>query len=271
MQQPFFREIIHQELAARTGRNPAYSLRAFAKGIGVSPGTLSQILNGKRVPSVRLTKKLIQTLGLNPKETLAFLHSVATAHRGRTLQRKSRFFHGFQMSVPEPADDAKELSLELFQVISDWYHYAIMMLVETEDARLEPRWIAAQLGIGITEATLALNRLLKLGLLKRVNGRLKADGAYLTTADKNLTTPALRKHQRQILEKALASLDNDPLEVRSSNSLTMAIDPDRLPKAKLMIEKFNRELCAYLEGGKRKRVYQLSVNLFPMQKTRSPL
>ncbi|MGE0527532.1 MAG: TIGR02147 family protein [Bdellovibrionales bacterium] len=266
--QIYFREVLAQELASRCRRNSTYSLRAFSNAMGVSPGTISQILSGKRIPSAKLAKKFMSALGLSPKETLHFLNSVAKAQRARELKRRSPFFRDFDFHVSDIPDNTQELGLELFQAISDWHHYAIMMLVETENAQYDPRWIAKQLGIRPLEAALALKRLLKLGLLKMKSGRLKVDGAFLTTADKNVTSPAQRKHQRQILEKAVHSLENDPLESRSMTSVTMAIDPDRIPKAKQMIEKFSRELCAYLEGGKRKQVYQLGVCLFPIQRGR---
>jgi uncharacterized protein (TIGR02147 family) len=90
----------------------------------------------------------------------------------------------------------------------------------------------------------------------------------LSTADKHLTTPALRKNQRQLLEKAIDSLENDPIELRSMTSMTTAIDPRRIPEAKEMIRHFNRTLCAFLEGGNRTQVYNLGIALYPLQKTK---
>jgi len=87
-----------------------------------------------------------------------------------------------------------------------------------------------------------------------------------TTADKTTTNAALRKHQRQSLEKALHSLENDPIEARSMTSMTMAIDPARLPEAKRLIEDFTQKLSQFLENGQSTSVYQLGIALFPLQK-----
>jgi uncharacterized protein (TIGR02147 family) len=141
-----------------------------------------------------------------------------------------------------------------------------MMLLETPGASADARWIAKQLEISPSEAQLAFDRLLAAGLVKRRKDRYTIDSSYLTTADKTVTTPALRRHQRQILEKAIESLENDPIEVRNMNSLTMAIDPTRLVKARLMIEEFNQKLCAFLESGKRTQVYEFGTYLFPLQR-----
>lgn len=192
------------------------------------------------------------------------------AHSQRKLKRKSPFFKVLakETKATQASKKADFLDHELFTIISDWQHYAIMMLLETEGAQSKPRWIAKQLGITPIEASLSFKRMVNLGLLKRKKNSWTIDSSYLTTADKNKTTPALRKHQRQMLEKALFSLDNDSIEDRSITSLTMAVDPSRIAPARKMIEDFSRELCDFLEGGHRTQVYQLGINLFPLQKKR---
>ena len=42
-----YREFLRRELTRRVQRNPAYSLRAFARDIRVSPSTLSEALRGR--------------------------------------------------------------------------------------------------------------------------------------------------------------------------------------------------------------------------------
>ena len=64
----------------------------------------------------------------------------------------------------------------------------------------------------------------------------------------------------------MESLEKDTIEDRDITSMTMAIDPDRLPLAKSLIAEFTRQLCETLETGKQKRVYQLGVSLYPLQK-----
>src|SRR5262245_217495 len=44
---------LKQELERRVAQNPAYSLRAFAKQLKMSPGALSEVLKGQRAISLR--------------------------------------------------------------------------------------------------------------------------------------------------------------------------------------------------------------------------
>lgn len=49
-------------------RNPSYSMRSFAKKLNIASSTLSELFNGKRMVSKRLTNKLLRSLDIPQKE-----------------------------------------------------------------------------------------------------------------------------------------------------------------------------------------------------------
>ncbi len=257
----YYLQCLGRELAERCEKNPRYSLRAFAKACGISPAVLSQFLSGKRVPSYPVAQKLLKQLDLGPEEQDQFLGSLAHKHQRRGLRRLNPVFKKIQ-HVPKP----RELSLELFKVIGDWYHYAVLMLTCVEGFKPAPKWIAGQLGITELEAKLALERLVQVGLLAEENGTYVCTNAHFTTADKHMTNAALKRHTRQSLEKAVHSLENDPIEKRSMTYMTMAIDPERIPEAKALVEEFTNRMSALLETGRRTQVYEFGMYLYPLQK-----
>lgn len=256
----FYQKCLREELQRRCESNPRYSVRAFARALRIDVGAVSRFLSGKQTPSMKMAKKLLAVIELSTEDEQSFLSSLAQTQKSRKLQRVSPDFRHFDSSVRP-----KELSVDLYRVIADWYHAAILELTFTAEFKNNPREIAKQLGISAAEAKLAVQRLLELGLLEDRDGILKKSEEQFTTADKNLTTPALRKNQKQFLEKAIFSLENDPIEERSVTSMTMAIDPEKLSVARQMIREFNRSLCQFLESGKRTRVYNLGVALCPLQ------
>jgi uncharacterized protein (TIGR02147 family) len=259
METVFYRHRLQEELSRRCERNPRYSVRAYAKSLNLSPGALSQILSGKRLPSYKLAQRILSYLEFTPEEETQFLTSLARSQQAFGAKRLAKH-------VPEQRLVVRELTADLFRVIGDWYHYAILELTFVEGFRPEPYWIAKQLGITPTETKLAIDRLLQLELLKREGGTLKKAPDHVTTADKQITAPALRRHQKQLLEKAIASLENDPIEIRNMSSVTLAIDPELIPEARAKIFKLTQTLCKSLDRGKYKKVYALSVSLFPLQK-----
>lgn len=260
-----YRKILEEELAHRCAKNPRYSMRAFASFLGMRPGALSEVLNGKRIPSYKLATKIGDSLGFSAQQRQEFFRSLTLTQRSRGLKKLGRAFQeNWPTSKNHPNISA--IDLDLFRIISDWYHYAILELTFVSDFNSSPHWISRELGISLAEAKVAIERLKSLGLLKEENQTLKKTKNRISTGDRHLTTPALRRRQRQILEKALISLESDPIERRNMSAMTMAIDPKNIIPAKKMIDKFIGKLCSFLESGNPTTVYEFGTFLIPLQK-----
>jgi len=246
-----YRTWLSQELLRRISLNPSYSLRRFAQQLGVSPSTLSGVLSGKRKLTLKASTKIVEKLGLSPREAQRFFNLVTSAHTGSVMNASA--------ATPEFI----RLSEEVFQVISEWYHHAILELTYVKGAKADPKWIAKKLGITHSESAQALTRLIDLGLIEIKNGRPIKTIAYLATQD-GKSSVAIRKRHKQILQKAVASLEQHSVDERDFTAMTMSIDPTLLPEAKKRIAAFRRELSSFLESKKRKQVYELAIQLFPL-------
>jgi uncharacterized protein (TIGR02147 family) len=258
---PYYRIRLRQELERRQAKNASYSLRAFAKSLAIDAAVLSRAINGKRVFSYGIAERAAVGLALPEKERLLFLGSIAQEKTRRALAAASASAPG-----TEAPREIHYLENDLFEAIGDLAHYAILELTYVVDFRSDPRWIARQLGITVIEAERAVERLLRLGLLVRKDGRLQKAKSFITTKDKSRTSAELRRHHRQILARAAQSLETDPYERRSMSGTTLPIDPSKLPVARRMIDEFRAELCRVLTSGRMSKVYQLGISLFPLQK-----
>lgn len=261
-----YSNIIRRELELRTEKNTRYSLRAFAKSLGFEATVISQILSGKRIPSYKTAERLIQKLSLEPGQAKDFLASLAEVQKGRGLERMNQFMKETFAPSEVEGSTVQDLSIDYFRVIADWYHIAIMELTFVDGFQSNLNWIAKELEITVLEAKLAVERLLKLGLIESRNGKLIKTKERLTTADKAVTTPALRKHQKQLLNKAMHSLENDPIEIRSMSGMMMVADPSLIPEARKLIDECNKKVSRLLQSGQKTQVYQLQVSLYPIQK-----
>jgi len=242
-----FRQHLQEELLRRCRVNPKYSLRAFARLLDVSPAYLSLILNGKRPIPVKLRDEIAERLGLKLIDT-------GSGNSENSLNTYS------------------QLEADRFTIISDWYHYAILELIQVTGFRPTIPRIAAALGIAQPEAKDAVDRLIRLGMIEvQRNGTWKnISGQNTNFVDRNVDLAARRKLQMQVLEKAMSALQEIPLSQRDQTSMTMAIDVSRLPEAIAKIKKFRRELSHFLESGDRKdEVYNLAVSLYPISNLKS--
>jgi transcriptional regulator with XRE-family HTH domain len=65
--------LVVNHLRLRQRRNARYSLRAFARDLGVSHSTLSGVVSGRRPASARFVRSVATHLGLDGQETLALV------------------------------------------------------------------------------------------------------------------------------------------------------------------------------------------------------
>lgn len=253
-EQKEIQNLLNEKLTEARLRNSSYSIRALAQKLGISASALSEILNGKRRISKKLAQRFAERLCLSPEENKRILGLFPSKQRNAPLETTQ-------------SREMLQLNMDHFKIISDWYHFAILSLSETEDFRSDPDWIADRLNIKAKEAATALERLERLEMLERNDeGELVPTGTQYTTSD-DIANLSLRKSHAQNLELARASLENDSVEARDFTAMTMAIDPSRLPEAKKMIRDFRNKLCAFLESGTKKEVYKLCIQTIPLTKT----
>jgi uncharacterized protein (TIGR02147 family) len=240
-----FRLYLQSELARRCGRNAQYSLRAFALHLGVDHSTLSQWLRGRRP----ITPRSIETIGakLNlPAEAV----QQYIEHSGR--------------------DDGRALSADVLtgdtmSVIADWFHFAILELTRLEEFRCDSRWIARVLDISVDEVNLAVQRLIRLGLLDMESADRWVDRSGDARVDLgSLSSGTLERQQEQTRRLSAASIRSVPVTLRDHSSITLAINSARLPRAVELIARFRQQLIELLPEGGSDDVYQLEIALFPI-------
>lgn len=236
-------KLLRQTLSARCAKNPQYSIRAFAKASGISHTVLSLVLSGKRKLSKKATQKLADYLELSSEERVNLL----------------------KLEKVPGAYDFQVMSLDTFEVISDWYHYAILSLLELPNVVFEAKWIAKQLGIKVLSAKLAIDRLKKLQLVEvDAKGNWKQSGKPIKI-ENSLSTAATKKFHKQLLVRASESIDKDEVSVRDFSSITFTLDPNQMEYAKNRLRDFRRELMNELEAmGKPSAVYNMTIQLYPV-------
>ena len=239
--------VLLRELAKRQTRNSAYSLRAFARDLGVGPTTISDVLADKRNFSKKNLQKVMTILMLSPLEK----NIILTTH-----ERHSR--------RPVQVDERVLLNEDTFHLIADWHYLAILNLAKLPGNKAAlPSWISKRLGITLDQGNVALSRLTRLGLVKKNKTQLVRTSKPLTTSN-DIPSEAIRKHHNQNLILAEKSLHHDPIAVREFGSVTMTVNLEKLPQAKEILLKTRKRIAALLEEGKVTEVYTLSFQLFPL-------
>jgi transcriptional regulator with XRE-family HTH domain len=200
------KDILSCTFQKRVSLNTRYSKNAFARDLGVSPTALSQFLSGKRTFSRTNLNRIIQSLYL-PTDTI---EKINIGHNESSLGTR--------------------LKLDTFSLVAEWYHFAILNLVEIETIKFISQ-ISKRIGVSDKIVAEAVERLLKLGFLKKMNGTYTRIHVALD-AGTDIPSEALRKHNREKMEMAIQSLEQVPLQSRDISSLTLTFDPNKMHKIK---------------------------------------
>src|SRR3954471_14028572 len=255
------------QAAKRT--RPSFSFRLFSKLAGLrSPNFLKLVIDGERNLGADSVGRFSQALGLEGADAEFFADLVAFG-QAQTLADKNRAFERIAASRRFRA--ARRIDGELFAYLSHWYNPAIRELAARDDFQEEPRWIAAQLRprISPAEAAEAMKLLLSLGLLVRDQrtGRVVRGEPTLTTEHEVRSLGAAAFH-RQMLERAAASIDTVPRELRDLAALTVCISPTTIALVKERIHKFRESLTELCDSDTQgSTVYQLNMQWFPLSAT----
>lgn len=226
--------------------NTNYSIRSFAQRAGISPGAMSEILNGKRAISVELTKKMADRLGLNPTERSQFL--------GELIERK------------QPASRSTSfLSIKQFSNISDNSYFSLLALIETSNFKNDIAWISQRLRLKPEQVEYAMNRLKQMNLITETEGKLVKTKEIFSTLD-DVRDDFIQRAHRETLQLALDSLLRDAVSDRDFTSFAFPTDPKQLPKVKERIRQFQDEIAELMEPNSSTEVYKLAIQFFPLTK-----
>ncbi len=228
-------------------RNQRLSQRAFAARIGLSSGALCEILKGKRALSAQVKKKLAGKLQFSPLEQAEF----------------------FESELPESLKKTRleyfRVSTDQFKLISDWWHFAILNLIGTNNFKPSLEWIALRLDLNVNQVEEAWTRLKSLGHIKKVGKKIVRSHPRLETSQ-DLFDLSIQKSHLEDTMLIENSISNIPIELRDHTSMTFVMNKKDIPKAKTLISQFQDQFSKEIEVANGEEVYRISVSLFPLTK-----
>lgn len=257
-----YHELLQIELEKRKLSNTSYSLRAYARDLGLSAPRLSQIMSKKSGLSVENAQEIAVKLKLDEDRKKWFCDS-AGASSARNAKEKSEYSKRITQYKRE-AKKFSEINLEYFKVIEDWFHFAILELTYLADFEISEAWMSKKLGITKTEVKVALERMIRLGLLTEKDGKLIDTFKFLATPS-DVPSVALRKFNAQLMKKATEALHEQDVNEREISSNIFSVDKSRMPEFKDRIREFRRDMERFASESKDKTsVYCLGLQFYEL-------
>jgi uncharacterized protein (TIGR02147 family) len=252
---PFYVQMLKEKLSSRQKENPQYSLRAFARDIGVNPGTLVKVFKGERPLPLNVTKIALNNLKLNPVDQTLFMESLL---RTRTSLDSIKI----NLQTSPFVFDASN-----FQMITEWEHLAVIALFNLHFFEFTTEDVARHFSIPLRRAEDVVQNLLTCGLLeKSSDGKLHRVHAEVKTSEID-NGEIWKKSHIEILNLGIQKIEDVDVGFRDFSSMAVAIDMDQLADAKTIISEFRQKMSSLLNNGSNKtEVFQLAIQFYPLTK-----
>ncbi len=248
-------QYLNDELEYRQEKNPAYSLRSFARDLSIDHSALSKIISGKRIPDIANIKSLLSKIDATEKTIQMITEMIS----------KEKNIKNFK--IRKPQNVYKEVSQTVFNVISNPNHYALLELLKTHNFTFSHEFISHRLNIEQEEVEVIIKNLEELKMIRIENNEISdlTDGFSTHEIDLSKTSKANKDYQIELLNRSIDTLRYNSIEERSHSAIVFATNKEKIYEAKGIIKKFRQSLCDFLEDtDKKTNVYALQVSLFPL-------
>lgn len=245
------KKVLQLKLAELQAKNPQYSLRAFAKSLDIHAASLSEFFADKRQFSPKLQRKIIDKLNIAP-------------------DKKQHLVDVVENHAKTPADAERiQIDTDSYHLVVDPIYYSILCLIETKDFVEDYAFMARRLKRKTKEIKEAMERLERVGYIKRSEKKLTVGEAHLMTTD-DIANMCLRLRHAENLDNAKEALLNLEVDKRYFRFETLAISTEEMPEFKKAANEFFNKIVLLSQKSKNKNeVYEFCFNFFPRSDLKS--
>ena len=252
-----YSDVLKQEFENKKKKNKGYSIRAFARDLRVSHGTISMLMAKKRGMSQKMALEITSRLGFTQEEAEYFCVLVLT-ECGRTEKIRNQA----RLRLPQYDTRFNNIDIDSYRWIADWQTQAVKELIQIHGTKAKADFIARRLSISKSEAQNSLDRLGRLGMIQ--GSKVIQDVISLPDGPPDT---AVRMFQQDILSKGRLAITEQENDERNISSIIFRMKRSDLEWASKQIKNFRRKFAARLEQGSgQDSVYVLAMQLFRLDR-----
>lgn len=228
----------------RQKRNGQYSLRSFARDLGVSPGRLSRILSGKDEAGHRLISAILKSKIFSSEEMDELAKCVK--------ETESPFGKG---------SSYEGLSLDGQEAAAIWNHLAVFNLITLPGFKFNRETVSKRLGLSEEQVQRSVKFLLSHNYIRKTE-----TGVFASNSDQLFFSP---KHFKDIHSAHLDYLQANkkraqecPEDSSFFGLVTVAMSDEAFQKAKTMMNKVLAKICREDATNPNQKVFHVSTQIF---------
>lgn len=258
-----YHEYLRDYYVERKQENAYFSFRFMGMKLGLDPGFVAKVLQGKMHLAIGSIASVAALCRLTRRETDYF---DAMVKFGRAKNEKDVHLYYEQMMTLKGVETSR-IEKRQYQFYTRWYHTAIRALLGYWNFAGDYEALARKLSPPITvdEARESVDLLEDLGFIERAD-----DGSY-RLADRMITTgdswrsAAIRSFQEETLTLARESLERHSKELRDISTITVAVSHDDLEEIRARAKEFRQSILQMKTGNEKQDVvYQINIQVIPL-------
>ena len=253
------RYYLQHELSERLKRRKLYSLRAFARDLEVSPAALSGFLSGQTSFSNSRILDFSIKIKLSKEQTEHWVN-LNEYKAAKSVSAKKVASLKIQAQIKQ---SKKFIDLDSFTLIAQWEAFALLELFGFEKS-FTKKQLSSYLGLSLKKLDSLTQTLLRLNLIYWSIDRWRPteEDSFVGL---EVPSKALRRLHAQVLKKAAAALEKQPLEKRDFRSTVFSFRKKDLPKLKQDLNHFwMDQIGKYAMPNKNDSIYCFSMQLFDL-------
>ena len=251
-----YRRYLRELLDHRRDLNPAYSLRAFAKQLTVSPSRLSEVINQKSHFGIQSIHAIAGNLFTNHLEANYFLQLYASEQV--KCPKQKQVIHDNLVR--------QRLEYNFNKVSADniakkhWYHFAILMILSI-DSQIELNRLGELLQLPTSLIAEALKDLRETGMIEGGSHKINDQHRFLSIDDHQAFNTSLHE---AMMHKALDSLRRLKKDERLLNTIFFTIPRKDFPNFCELLQDTLKSMSIRPNRPEHDSVYALTVQAFPI-------
>ncbi len=262
-----YRDFLKEFYESKKKESPFFSLRYMSGKVGMDPGNIVKVFQGKRHLSKRLLEGFINLCDFKAKEAKYFRALVAFGKAKKENEVKRLYEELISLK------DVQSLKLRAtqYEFYKKWYYTAIAALLNFYEFKGDYKSLANQLTPPITvkQAKEGIRLLEKLRIVKKNDdGIYSLTNNFLTTGNE-WHSIAIRKFQEETTRLALESFKSQSPKERNMSTLSISISEEDLDKINELTKEYRKSILKLVDETENpNRAYQLNIQLFPLTKAK---
>ncbi|MBN1306731.1 MAG: TIGR02147 family protein [Chitinispirillaceae bacterium] len=258
-----YRDFLHDFYAEKKHTHSFYSLRYMGGKVGVDPSHLVKIFQRQRHIGNSLIEIFIRHCELTGSDAEYFANLVR--FNKAKSDGDSKMY--YEKLIALKGAGAWSLEKSQYEFYTQWYHSAILTLLDFYPITDDYAALASRLTPPVTEATArkSVALLKKLGLVRRkTGGTWELTHKIITTGD-HCRSIAVKAFQETTMRLAVEALHRHPPEKRNISTVTITIAEHNLDRINELIAQFRESLLQMAHDEKNPdKVYQLNIQFYPL-------